>query len=72
MAAPSRTHHKALMAIVWRMQDEHRMTFDEVLRAVDGDPNDVLVEMDASGLPMSRAELRRWIRANEANGRKSA
>lgn len=61
----SRTHHKALTAIAWRMQDEHAMSFDEALRAIDGDPADVLREMDANGLPVTRVELRRWIRAHE-------
>lgn len=61
----SRTHHKALAAIVWRMQDEHAMTFDDVLRAIDGDPDDVLREMRANGLPLTRRELRGWITKNE-------
>lgn len=70
--SPSRTHHKALMAIVWRMQDVHAMTFDDVLAAIDGDPADVVREMDANALPMSRLEVRRWIEAVRSQQRRSA
>lgn len=70
--APSRTHHKALMAIAWRMEIEHGMTFDDVLRAIEGDPADVVREMDANGLPVSRLEVRRWIKAVRSQERRSA
>lgn len=61
----SRTHHKALTAIAWRLQDEHAATFEAALRIMDGDATDILREMDHLGLPLTRAELRGWIRKNE-------
>lgn len=60
-----RTTHKALMAHVWRLQDEHYASFEEVLRMIDGDPNDILRELKLLGLPITRNALKRWIRAQE-------
>lgn len=60
----SRTHHKALTAIAWRMQDEHGLTFDDAIRAMDGDKTEILREMEITGLPLTRGDLHAWVREN--------
>lgn len=59
------TTYKALMAIVWQIQDEHGLDYPGALRTIDGDPSEVLEELRVRGLPLSRADLRKFIRTEE-------